>query len=130
MRVTIDVIKLTMQKPNWRMRWLVASYLLRERAGQPGRSLVHISPTDLIWLDGNAVFSFTSDALRPCVQLDKLHQARHARGSCQAAAAAAVREATCTDQDTGPDGRIEAALQFIESRYQHGSARPVKARKR
>ena len=30
----------------------------------------------------------------------------------------------------GPDGRIEAALQFIESRYQHGSARPVKARKR
>ena len=110
------------------MRWLVASYLLRERAGQPGRSLVHISPTDLIWLDGDAGFSFTSDALRPCVQLDKLHQARHARGSCQAAAA--VREATCTDQDTGPDGRIEAALQFIESRYQHGSARPVKARKR
>ena len=55
------------------MRWLVASYL-PERAGQPGRSLVHISPTDLIWLDGNAVFSFTSDALRPCVQLDKLHQ--------------------------------------------------------
>lgn len=40
-----------------------------------------------------------SPALRPCVQLDKLRQARHARGSCQAAAA--VREGTCTDQDTG-----------------------------
>ena len=72
------------------MRWLVASYLLRELAGQPVRSLVHISPADLIWLDGDAVCSFTSDASRPCVQLDKPHQARHARharGNYRAAAA-------------------------------------------
>jgi hypothetical protein len=34
-RVTIDVIKLTMQKSDWRMRRLAVAGLLPERAGQP-----------------------------------------------------------------------------------------------
>ena len=54
MRVTIDVIKLTMQKPNWRMRRLVASGLLPERAGQPVKAWVHISLADLLLLDGDS----------------------------------------------------------------------------
>jgi hypothetical protein len=53
-RVTIDVIKLTMQKPNWRMRRLVASGLLPERAGQPVKVRAHISLADLLRLDGDS----------------------------------------------------------------------------
>jgi hypothetical protein len=53
-RVTIDVIKLTTQKPNWRMRRLVASDLLPERAGQPVKAWVHISLADLLLLDGDS----------------------------------------------------------------------------
>ena len=54
MRVTIDVIKLTMQKPNWRMRRLVAADLLPERAGQPVKVWAHISLADLLRLDGSS----------------------------------------------------------------------------
>jgi hypothetical protein len=53
-RVTIDVIKLTMQKPNWRMRRLAASDLLPERAGQPVKAWVHVSLADLLRLDGSS----------------------------------------------------------------------------
>ena len=54
MRVTIDVIKLTMQKPNWRMRRLVAANLLPERAGQPVKIWAHMSLADLLRLDGSS----------------------------------------------------------------------------
>ena len=54
MRVTIDVIKLTMQKPNWRMRRLTAAGLLPERAGQPVKAWAHISLADLMLLDGDS----------------------------------------------------------------------------
>jgi hypothetical protein len=52
-RVTIDVIKLTMQKPNWRMRRLLAAGLLPERAGQPVKAWGHISLADLMLLDAD-----------------------------------------------------------------------------
>ena len=54
MRVTIDVIKLTMQKPNWRMQRLVTAGLLPERAGQPVKGWVHMSLADLMMLDGDS----------------------------------------------------------------------------
>jgi hypothetical protein len=53
-RVTIDVIKLTMQKPDWRMKRLVASGLLPERAGNPVKAWAHISLADLLLLDGDS----------------------------------------------------------------------------
>jgi hypothetical protein len=53
-RVTIDVIKLTMQKPNRRMRRLAASGLLPERAGQPVKAWAHISLADLVLLDADS----------------------------------------------------------------------------
>src|SRR3989475_4760157 len=43
-----------MQKPDWRMRRLVASDLLPERAGQPVKAWVHISLADLMLLDGDS----------------------------------------------------------------------------
>ena len=55
MRVTIDVIKLTMQKPSRRMRRLMAAGLLPERAGQPVKAWVHISLADLLLLDADSV---------------------------------------------------------------------------
>ena len=48
------MIKLTMQKSDWRMRRLVASNLLPERAGQPVKAWVHISLADLLLLDGDS----------------------------------------------------------------------------
>jgi hypothetical protein len=48
------VIKLTMQKPNWRMRRLTAAGLLPERAGQPVKTWAHISLADLLRLDGSS----------------------------------------------------------------------------
>ena len=54
MRVTIDVIKLTMQKPDWRMRRLVAANLVPDRAGQPVKAWVHLSLADLLLLDGDS----------------------------------------------------------------------------
>src|SRR5438309_8332272 len=43
-----------MQKPDWRMRRLVASDLLPERAGQPVKAWAHISLADLLLLDGDS----------------------------------------------------------------------------
>ena len=43
-----------MQEYSQRMRWLVASDLLPERAGQPVRAWVHISLADLLLLDGDS----------------------------------------------------------------------------
>ncbi len=54
MRVTIDVIKLTMQKPDCRMRRLTAANLVPERAGQPVRAWVHITLADLLLLDADS----------------------------------------------------------------------------
>jgi hypothetical protein len=48
------VIKLTMQKPDWCMRRLLAAGLLPERAGQPVKALVHVSLADLMLLNGSS----------------------------------------------------------------------------
>jgi hypothetical protein len=47
-------MQVTMHFPNWRMRRLVASGLLPERAGQPVKAWVHISLADLLLLDGDS----------------------------------------------------------------------------
>jgi hypothetical protein len=47
-------MQVTMHFPNWRMRRLVASGLLPERAGQPVRAWAHISLADLMVLDGDS----------------------------------------------------------------------------
>ena len=48
------MMQVTMHFLNWRMRRLVASDLLPERAGQPVKAWVHISLADLLSLDGDS----------------------------------------------------------------------------
>ncbi len=47
-------MQITMHFLNWRMRRLVASDLLPERAGQPVKAWVHISLAGLLLLDGDS----------------------------------------------------------------------------
>ena len=47
-------MKVTTQFQNYRMRRLVASGLLPERAGQPAKVWAHISLADLLMLDGSS----------------------------------------------------------------------------
>ena len=50
----VPVMQVTMHFPSWRMRRLVASGLLPERAGQPVKAWAHISLADLIVLDADS----------------------------------------------------------------------------
>ena len=58
-------MKVTMHFQNKRMRRLVASGLLPERAGQPVKAWVHISLADLMVLEGDSALQEAVDRAGP-----------------------------------------------------------------